>query len=197
MLTTDLEIRAVREHEAKRLAATIALALAADPATRWAVPDGDRYVNVMLAFVIAFGGKVAIERGTAFVIGDFLGAAIWVPPDAGVDEEATGAIFARYVEEPHLSAVFALFEKMSDHHPKEAHWYLPLIGVDLPNQGRGLGSALMKHSLALCDRDRLPAYLEATSRTSVPFYQRHGFELIAEITAGSSPPMFPMLRRPR
>jgi GNAT superfamily N-acetyltransferase len=191
------EIRQAQHNEASRLAAILTLALSADPSTRWAMPDANQYVSVLMPLVGAFGGRAALDHGTAHVIGDFLGAALWLPPGIHPDEDDMGEIFARHIKQPHLGAVYALFEAMADYHPKEPHWYLPLIGVDPVYQRRGLGSALLQHGLAACDRDQTLAYLESTSPASVPLYQRHGFEVMGEIVVGNSPPMFPMLRRPR
>lgn len=71
------------------------------------------------------------------------------------------------------------------------------MGVDPSQQGKGFGSALLQHALIQCDRDSKLAYLESTSPRSVPFYKRHGFEVLGTIQAGTLPPIFPMLRRPR
>ena len=86
---------------------------------------------------------------------------------------------------------------MGRYHTSEPHWYLPLIGVDPARQGKGYGAALMRHALAACDRDGMPAYLESTNPRNVPLYERHGFALLGTIQAGSSPPIFPMLRTAR
>jgi hypothetical protein len=51
--------------------------------------------------------------------------------------------------------------------------------------------------LVAVDREQLPAYLEATSSRNVPLYERHGFEELGTIQRGGSPPIVPMLRRPR
>ena len=40
-----------------------------------------------------------------------------------------------------------VFEKMNSYHPKEPHWYLPLLGVDPLQHGKGLDSALMRSGL--------------------------------------------------
>ena len=72
-----------------------------------------------------------------------------------------------------------------------------MIGVDPAKQGNGYGSALLKHALERCDGEGKLAYLESSSPKSVPLYQRHGFELVDTIQVGSSPPLFPMLRKPR
>jgi GNAT superfamily N-acetyltransferase len=76
-------------------------------------------------------------------------------------------------------------------------WYLPLIGVDPVHQRKGHGSALLQHALCRCDRDHAPAYLESTSPANIPLYERHGFEVLATIQVGSSPPIVPMLRAAR
>jgi ribosomal protein S18 acetylase RimI-like enzyme len=80
---------------------------------------------------------------------------------------------------------------MDKYHPKESHWYLPLIGVDPSHQGKGVGSALMKHALAACDRDGIIAYLESSNPRNVSLYERHGFEVIGEIQSGTLPILRP------
>ena len=90
-----------------------------------------------------------------------------------------------------------IMQQMARYHPKEPHWYLPLIGVDPPRQGQGHGAALLKYGLAACDRDGTAAYLESTNPRNVPLYQRHGFEILGTIQAGRSPAITPMLRKPR
>jgi len=196
-MATKHEIRSVRAHEADRFAVTLTLALCSDPSTRWATPDANQYMNVMVPLVGAFGGEKAIEMGSAHVIGDFLGAALWLPPSTSPDDSAAGEIFSKHVEEPHLSEIGSLFEAMAEHHPQEPHWYLWLVGIETAHQGQGLGTRLMEYALDICDDDGTLAYLEATSPISVPLYQRLGFEVLGEISACGSPQMFPMTRTPR
>jgi ribosomal protein S18 acetylase RimI-like enzyme len=90
-----------------------------------------------------------------------------------------------------------VFAQMETYHPSEPCWYLPLIGVDPTCQGRGYGSALLRYALEQCDRDGMPAYLESSNPRNIPLYQRHGFEIIGAIQAGTSPTVVPMLRRRR
>ena len=92
--------------------------------------------------------------------------------------------------------VGAVFAEVTPHVPSGPHWYLCQIGVDPALQRGGHGSALIAAGLAAADREGLPAYLEATSRPGVAFYDRHGFEARAEVQVGDAPPLWPMLRRP-
>ncbi len=96
-----------------------------------------------------------------------------------------------------LEEVFAVFEQMGSYHPSVPHWYLPLIGVDPALHGKGYGSALMEHALTHCDRDQKLAYLESSNPKNRTLHERHGFELLGTIQVGSSPPICPMLRKPR
>ena len=175
---------------------TLVSSFDADPAVRWMYPDAQQYQRHFPAFVHAFGGR-AIEHGTAYCADWYSGVALWLPPGVGPDEDALMALLEATVDERERPALFAMFEQMGSYHPTEEHWYLPLLGVEASRQGEGYGSALMKHALARCDADKRPAYLEATSRQSVPFYERHGFAQLGTIQVGESPPIFPMLRAAR
>jgi len=172
------------------------LAFGNDPITRWSWANPHRYLEHFPHFVRAFGGK-AFALGSAHCAESHAGAALWLPPDVHPDEEAMGALMESTVPEDVRKDVFAVVEQMGHHHPEAPHWYLPLIGVDPARQGRGYGAALLKHGLLACDRDRVAAYLESTNPRNIPLYERHGFEVIGTIQAGSSPPIFPMLRKPR
>ena len=97
----------------------------------------------------------------------------------------------------HAEEVFAVVEQMGAFHPTEPVWYLPLIGVEPEEQGRGYGAAMLRDVLELCDRDGVAAYLESSNPANLTLYRRHGFEQTGVIQAGSSPEMYPMLRRPR
>ncbi len=89
-----------------------------------------------------------------------------------------------------------VFEKMSSYHPNEPHWYLPLLGVDPLHHGKGLSSALMQHAIVTSDLDNKFAYVESSNPKNIPFYERHGFELLGTIQVNTSPSIFPMLRKP-
>ncbi|WP_421654979.1 GNAT family N-acetyltransferase [Leptothermofonsia sp. ETS-13] len=189
------QVKPVALPEQERAIATIVLAFSADPAARWIYPNTQQYLTYFPQFVRVFGGK-AFKHGTAYSIEDYSGAALWFPPGVEPDEEPLMALLQESIFESDQADRFALFEQMGHYHPREPHWYLPLIGVEPVQQGRGYGSALMQHVLMQCDRDRIPAYLEASKPANIPFYERHGFKVLCRIQVAASPPIFPMMRLP-
>jgi ribosomal protein S18 acetylase RimI-like enzyme len=196
-MTAEPKITAARPDDRRRVIDTLVLAFAADPAVRRNLyPDPSQYTTHFAPFAEAFGGE-AFARGTADFLEDGSGAALWLPPDVHPDEEPLMDLLRKTVEPAQQAETFRIFEEMAAYHPKEPHWYLPLIGVDPWHHRRGLGSRLMDHALRRCDRDHAPAYLESSNPSNVPFYERHGFALLGTIRVGSTEPMFPMLRRPR
>ena len=187
------EVRTATKTEIDQCVATIVLAFSGDPAARWAFADPQTYFDIFPGFVRAFGGK-AFDQGSAHHIAG-CAAALWLPPGVEPDEETMVALIESAVPESDREAMFGVFEQMAAFHPQEPHWYLPLIGTDPAKQGSGYGSALLSHALAICDEEKMPAYLEATSARNVPLYQRHGFEALGVIQVGNGPPITPMLRR--
>ena len=167
-----------------------------DPAARWVWPNSQRFLMHFPSFVRAFGGK-AFAHGSAYYVDGYIGAALWLPPDVHPDENALIALLQRTVSERIQKDVFAVFEQMGRYHPSEPHWYLPLMGVEPSQQGKGFGSALLQHILIQFDRDNQLAYLESSNPRNIPLYKRHGFELLGIIQTGTSPSIAPMLRRPR
>ena len=68
--------------------------------------------------------------------------------------------------------------EMAEVHPSDPHWYLEILGTHPDWQRRGIASAVLAPVLGTCDADGLPAYLETQLESNVPFYRRHGFEVI-------------------
>jgi ribosomal protein S18 acetylase RimI-like enzyme len=176
--------------------APVVLAFAADPVARWFYPDARQYWVYAPQLVLALAGR-AFVHGTAFGVEGYGASALWLPPGISFDEAAIEALVEESIEPSDLERKLPFLEQQLAIHPQEPHWYLPMIGVDPAQQGRGYGTALLNHALALVDRDGAPAYLEATSPRNRALYERAGFEAIDVIQAGDSPPMWAMWRRPR
>lgn len=174
----------------------LTLAFSSDPMARWSQPAPQQYLTHFPVLAKAFGGN-AFAQGTAYFADGYAGAALWLPPGFGPDEETMMGLVERTAPDAIKGDIYGVFEEMGKYHPTEPHWYLPLIGVDPSQQGNGIGSALMKHALIACDRDGTIAYLESSNPRNISLYKRHDFEVIGNIQVGSSPTMYPMLRKPR
>jgi GNAT superfamily N-acetyltransferase len=191
-----LQLRTATGADAGRCFAVLTLAFGSDPPFRWLWPDPQQYLEAFPRYARALGGG-ALERGTAHYAQGFSGVALSLPPDVEPDKAALKGVIQATVAEERKGALFAMVEQFRAFHPQEAHWYLPLIGVDPAHQGQGIGSALLSQALSPCDGQRLPAYLEATSPGNIRFYQRHGFEALGSIQVADSPPVVPMRRNPK
>jgi GNAT superfamily N-acetyltransferase len=193
---TALSVTIGSTTEQDRATAVITMAFSGDPIVRWVFPQAHQYLTYWPRFVSGFGGR-AFENSTAHHADSFCGVALWLPPGVGPDEEAMGGVLEEGIPASRQGEIFALVEKMGPFHPGEPHWYLPLMGVDPRKQGQGYGSALMQYALKTCDQQGVQAYLEATSPGNKRLYERHGFEETGVIQVGSSPPMWPMVRKPQ
>ena len=174
----------------------IVLGFCADPILRWMFPEPRDYLSTFPELMRLFGGR-AFEHGSAYHIEGFAGAALWLPPGIHPDEDGLVALFEERFSGAFLEEIFSLFEQMDGFQPAGEFWHLAFIAVDPAQRGRGLGSDLLRDTLKSCDSDNKLAYLESTNPANLSLYRRHGFELIGNIQAGSSPPMFPMIREPQ
>lgn len=191
-----ITVKIVKGTDRDKAISAVVQGFSADPVARWMYPDSQQYVEHFPTFVKVFAGA-AFEHGTADCVDGYPATALWLPPTVHPDEKALFTLLQDSVAQRHQAEVFSVFEQMDAYHPAEPHWYLPMIGVDPAHQGKGYGSALLKHALARCDGDGKLAYLESTSLESLRLYERHGFELLGTIQVGSSPPLFPMVRKPQ
>ena len=190
-----VQVRAASEREQQAVIDVITLAFSTDPMARWAYPNPQTYLAVMPETIKAFGGN-GFPHGTVHLVDGGGAAAMWLPPGVQPDSERLEVLTVEHAPAERQEDMARVFEQMGSFHPAEPCWYLPLIGVDPTSQGRGYGSALLRHALEQVDRTGSVAYLESSNPRNVPLYERHGFEALGRIQAGSSPTLVPMLRRP-
>lgn len=189
-------VRSAEEPNAASLFNILTRAFIADPVARWFFPEPERYRTAFPTMARLFCGD-AIHHRTAFVTEDLAAAALWHDPFSDPDEDAFAGFLDETIAPARKTTAFGVFAAMSACHPKGPHWYLPMIGVIPTLQRRGHGSALMRHALRFCDQTAMPAYLEATTRRSVAFYRKHGFQVSGEIAIGDCPILYPIVRSAR
>ena len=183
------------------LASSMAAAFYDDPVAGWSFKDAARRMRRLEQGFELFIRRLYLPHGECFTTDDVVGGALWVPlgkwRTGVVDQLRLLAPMARNFGRE-LPRVFRGLGALESQHPHEPHYYLPFVGVRPESQGRGIGAALMRPVLERCDREEVPAYLEATSPRNRALYERHGFEVSAVLEMpGDCPPAWAMWREPR
>jgi ribosomal protein S18 acetylase RimI-like enzyme len=207
MTQSSSEGRIVRPFARADLPATVAALVRAfddDPVMRWIFPDDQMRRRRLPSFFSAALRSTSprLEGTEVAVQGDqVLGAAIWLPPDTW-----RPPLWRQLVAMPgvvirlrsRLSAASALYGALIRVHPARPHWYLSGIGTDPAAQGSGVGGQLLRSRLVRCDAAGMPAYLESSKERNVPFYERHGFTVVGELSIpGGGPTLWLMWRNPQ
>jgi len=142
-----------------------------------------------------------LPQGHVYVTEDLAGAALWGPPDRArhaVAELIQMLPTAPFLLSAHTINALRLMFKVESLHPKEPHWYLFTLGADPDQQGKGVGSALLRSVLAQVDELGDPAYLESSKQRNISLYARFGFEVIDEVPPMfGNPPLWRMWREPQ
>jgi len=200
---TDTSRTAVRHAVRKdldELDATLEDAFADDPMMRWIYPDDATRPEFSRAFMRS-GLEIGFPHGHVYTTGANEGAAIWAPPDVDLFDDATiTQMFGMLGEQigTRSDEVGAGLLQINEQHPHdEPHFYLFILGTKQEKQGSGLGSTLIREVLDRCDRQGLPAFLESSNIRNVPFYERHGFKVITEVTLSPEFTARPMWRDPK
>jgi ribosomal protein S18 acetylase RimI-like enzyme len=91
--------------------------------------------------------------------------------------------------------VGAWLDAWSKQDPPGRHWHIGPVAVDAHLQGQGIGSVLMRDLASRMDAAGEDAYLETDKAINVRFYEKFGFEVVAEREVLGIPNWF-MLRKP-
>lgn len=194
-----LEIRQAGPSDRDAVARLLDEAFREDPVSSWVFPDPEHRAAVHGAFLGVFV-DVALEEGRIDYASDGSAAALWLRIPAGEPEgEDEVPARMREVADPGNERCELVGRLTGAVHPTaEEHEYLLMIAVAPGRQGEGLGTALMRPVLERCDRDGVPAYLEASSERSRALYERLGWEFTGTaVQLPDGPQMWPMWRKPQ
>jgi GNAT superfamily N-acetyltransferase len=211
-------VRRATAADVPELARMLARAFLDDPVASWAWrPDALR-LEALERFQAARLRQ--LMAGDEIWTSDELScAALWAPPGRWHMSLRETAMLVPCFLRPRLLARMPLvalgWERLERGHPrKPPHLYLAVLGTEPAAQRRGLGSAVLGGVLEQCDRDRagarldsseddrdnryagMPAYLESSKESNVPFYERFGFRVIGEHRLIRGPKMWLMWRDP-
>ncbi len=153
-----------------------------------------------VARFFASDARLVRGRGRVYTTPDTAGASLWAEPGhwrMPVSEMARSVPSLLPTFATSLPRALRTLSAVERAHPTEAHWYLAVLGTDPSKQGRGIGSALLAPVLEECDTEGIPAYLESSKESNLPFYGRHGFEVTEEIQIPGGPTIWGMWRDPR
>ena len=186
-------------------AAVLGRAFAKYELLRYYFPDENRRRAIADSFVL-IALSVCLKYGEAYTTSEKMeGVAAWLPPGKA---PFGGWQILRSVPLPTLlrfgrqgaARMQAYGRFVANLHRKllpYPHWYLQVIGVDPPYQGRGFTSRLIRPMLERIDWERMPCALDTNIDKNVAIYRRFGFEVVSQDKMPGTPvTSFLMLRKP-
>lgn len=196
----DVDLRRATGADVRGLAEVLADAFAEDPIYAWLMPGDRRHRDRLRRFFALQLRTMGLERGAVWTTRQALGGALiaaspgcWRLPVTALVRHGRdhGRIFGH-----RAPRALDFLVRLEQRHLREPHQYVATVGVAPDLQGQGLGSQLFGPLLAQADRDRLPAYIEASTARSAALYERLGFVTTDELRARDSPPVWLMVRQP-
>jgi GNAT superfamily N-acetyltransferase len=191
-----IAVRKASRADVGPLAQALTRAFEDDPVMSWLYPGRRR----MERFFTGYELKLHLPKGSVYTTDDVAGGAIWAPPGewrTSFGDLVKVAPGLTRVTGTRMVRALRTMAAVESKHPEEPHWYLAVLGTDPSQQGKGVGSALLEPVLTRCDAEGVPAYLESSKESNIPFYRRHGFEVTSEIVLPKGPTVWPMWREPR
>lgn len=189
-------------HEVPQAVDLLVRAFVADPFIDWVVRPAAARDEATRRFFAGSLRYLVMPSDEVWATENLEAVALWTPPDAF---KVGALVQARFLRETvrmlglrNAISRMAGFNEIERHSPSTPHYYLFFLGVEPARQGEGLGSRMLRHMLARCDAERMPAYLEATHPGLVPFYERHGYHALGPILVPhGGPTLYPMWREPQ
>jgi len=192
-VVSEISVLEAGRKDFEAISQCLARAFFEDPVSLFLFPERNTRMydlEKMYLFVLhQFSG-----HGVVHMENSMRGAAVWQapsPPEAVPEKE-----WMSLLPEAALPRLGLVGSVMLEAHIQEPHWYLVAIGTDPSHQGQGIGSTILGPILGRCDRSQLPAYLESSNETNIPFYERLGFRVTGELQVPGGPKLWPMLREP-
>jgi ribosomal protein S18 acetylase RimI-like enzyme len=172
-------------------AGTVLLAAFRDyPLFSWLLPDAEARDRLLPAFFVA-SVRYACLCGEAWAVApnaQFAAVAVWLPvPGAEpTPERLERSGMARLPDLlgadvwGRLETTAGAIEAAQEQAVPPPHRYLWGLGVDPTWQRRGLGEALLRRFGSRAAADGVPTCTWTVDAEGVPYYRRHGYDVVAE-----------------
>ena len=196
------EVVPLREADLPLAAAALTRAFYNDPLQMYTLPDpvereerSPALFSAALRYGLLFGEVLTTPR--------LEGVAIWNGPDAWdiTEERAAAAGFDRLPAELGSEATARFFSAIgaaAPNHRRDVrpdHWWVMVLGVVPEAQGKGIARALLDPIMHRADAAGQQCYLETTNAANITFYERMGFQRVAEVDVPGSGLRFWTFRR--
>jgi len=183
------------------MAEALSLSFHDDPVMRWLFgAEAPRPMRYTRPFFRTEGAR-HLRHHEVYTVDGTPGAAYWDPPGhwrtKTSDVLRLTPLMVRGMGTRTVNALRGLSRVEAAHAKHPEHYYLAVLGTRPDQQGGGIGSALLRPVLDRCDTDGIGAYLESSKESNIPFYRRHGFEVVGEVQFPSGPTLWPMWRDPQ
>ena len=174
----------MRPEDVPAAAASLVRAFYEDPVLAYMFPNPRTRAKALGRFFRFQLRRTYLTRGVAYTTEECHSIALWLPPKSsqlGIRDvlaqlpmllilgrrvgRGPAARAARRISSPADGALL----------PRRARHRSAVAG-----QGSRLGRA--RPVLESCDREGMPAYLESSKESNIPFYRRHGFEVTDEVS---------------
>ena len=176
-----------------------------DPIAVWITPDEARRARGLpimfgacMRYAQRFGGRVELSDAAPRGVATWLEPGRSPPATLGLLRTGLAGVLLRLGSG--MGRFFTFVDTFDDLHRRDVtqpHWYLWLLAVDPPEQGKGVGGELLRRTLREADESALPCYLETARESNVSLYRRFGFRVLRESRLGRDGPVFwTMLREP-
>lgn len=203
MTVAPITVSRATRADADRVGRALADAFVDDPVFAWLIPLDARHRDRRLRMYFTSMSRSYLRRDKhVYVAGDDQAGALWSAPghwelpaiEIVRESRSAASAFGR-----NLVRALRCQLQIESLHPKDRqHWYLGYLGTRGPEQGKGIGSALLRQVLQVADRDRLPSYLESSCERNLALYERHGFRIVEQVPLlGSGPTVWRMWREPQ
>ncbi len=183
----DMRVVPLKAHQLGRACEVMGRAFRDDQLLKYLVPDDVKRARLAPSFVRKVV-RYCWSYGEVHTTPMLEGVACWLPP-GGSAPTFTGMLRTGLLTEPlkfgwagfrRFMDMVSYTEKVHKRAVQGPHWYLWGLGVEPSEQGKGIGGVLMQPILRRGGAEGLPCYLETENERNLPFYERHGFEVVSD-----------------